>query len=71
MERVILSILWQASELMTTRDIDLELLVTNPISGFWRLMTKRVGVALHGQAGNGTVKRTQGPGMFVLWAIAR
>ncbi len=34
-------------------------------------MTKRVGVALRGQRGNGRVQSTQGPGQYMLWEIAR
>lgn len=36
-----------------------------------RRMTKRVGVALKAQRANGTVRLGQGPGMFVLWEVAR
>ncbi len=36
-----------------------------------RLMTKRVGAALRTQRANGTVKSEQGPGLFVLWEVAR
>ena len=36
-----------------------------------RLMTKRVGVALRGQRGNGLVRCDQGPGQYMLWEIAR
>jgi hypothetical protein len=35
----------------------------------YRLMTKRVGVALRGQ--RGTLRAMQGPGQYMLWEIAR
>ena len=66
MSRIILSVLRQASEPLTTERAldksDLRLL---------RLMTKRVGVALRGQRGNGLVRCDQGPGQYMLWEIAR
>ena len=75
MSRVILSILRQASEPMTTRDIALELLITRALDQsdvrLLKLMTKRVGVALRGQRDNGAVRAAQGPGQFVLWEILR
>jgi hypothetical protein len=37
----------------------------------FRLMVKRVGVALRTQRENGTVRSEQGPGQFVLWEVAR
>ena len=75
MSRVILSILRQATEPMTTRDIALELLVTRALDQsdvrLLRLMTKRVGVALRGQRDGGTVRTLPGPGQMVLWEVAR
>ena len=75
MSRVILSILRQASEPMTTRDIAVELLVTRALDRsdvrLLRLMTKRVGVALRGQKDGGTVRVLPGPGQMVLWEVAR
>ena len=70
MSRVILSILRQASEPMTTRDIALELLITRALDQsdirLLKLMTKRVGVALRGQRDSGVVRAAQGPGQMVL-----
>ncbi|MFZ0692992.1 MAG: hypothetical protein WAN51_02385 [Alphaproteobacteria bacterium] len=75
MTRVCLSILRQAVEPMTTRDIALELLVSRALDKndqrLLRLMTKRVAVALRGQMGNGLVKSQQGPGQFMLWEIIK
>ena len=75
MSRIILSILRQAAEPLTSRDIALELLVERALDKsdlrLLRLMTKRVGVALRGQKENGVVRCDQGPGQYMLWEIAR
>lgn len=75
MSRIILSILRQASEPLTTRDIALQLLVERALDKndlrLLRLMTKRVGVALRGQRGNGSLLSEQGPGQYMLWRVAR
>lgn len=75
MTRIVLSILRQAAEPLTTRDIALQLLVERALDKndqrLLRLMTKRVGVALRGQRENGAVKSQQGPGQYQLWEIAR
>jgi hypothetical protein len=75
MSRIILSVLRQASEPLTTRDIALQLLIERALDKsdlrFLRLMTKRVGVARRGQLGNGLVRCDQGPGQYMLWQIAR
>jgi hypothetical protein len=75
MSRIVLSILRQASEPMTSRDLATELLVTRALDRedqkLLRLMTKRVGVALRIQRDNGVVRSLDGPGQFVLWEVAR
>jgi hypothetical protein len=75
MSRIVLSILRQSAEPLTSRDIALELLVARAMDKRDRkllgLMTKRVGVALRTQRENGTVQSEQGPGQFVLWQVAR
>jgi hypothetical protein len=75
MSRIILSILRQASEPLTTRDIALQLLIERALDKsdlrLLRLMTKRVGVALRGQKENGVVRSDQGPGQYMLWEVAR
>ena len=75
MTRIVLSILRQAAEPLTTRDIALELLVSRALDKndqrLLRLMTKRVGVALRGQRDKGAVQSEQGPGQFMIWEIAR
>src|SRR5258705_914714 len=75
MSRIILSILRQASEPLTSRDIALQLLVERALDKsdqrLLRLMTKRVGVALRIQRENGAVKCDQGPGQYMLWELER
>ena len=75
MSRIILSILRQAAEPLTSRDIALELLVERALDKndqrLLRLMTKRVAVALREQRHKGVVACEQGPGQYMLWEIAR
>ncbi len=75
MSRIVLSILRQAAEPLTSRDVAVELLITRAMDRsdlkLLRLMTKRVGVALRTQRENGAVRSDQGPGQFVLWKVAR
>jgi hypothetical protein len=75
MTKAVLSILRQASEPLTARDIALEMLVTRALDKddqkLLALMTKRVGVALRLQRLNGIVCSSSGPGQFMLWEIAR
>jgi hypothetical protein len=75
MTRTVLSILRQAVEPMTTRDIALEMLVTRALNTedqkLLALMVKRVGVALRLQRNNGIVRSANGPGQFMLWEIER
>ncbi len=75
MSRIILSILRQAAEPLTTRDIALQLLVERALDKndlrLLRLMTKRVGVALRDRRTTGAVTSEQGPGQYMLWRINR
>ena len=75
MSRVVLSILRQAAEPLTTRDIALQMLVERALDKsdlrLLKLMCKRVGVALRGQRDSGRVVGSQGPGQFMLWEIVR
>src|SRR5258708_35324396 len=63
MSRIILSILRQAAEPLTSRDVALELLVERALDKddqrLLRLMTKRVSVALRLQRENGVVRCDQ------------
>lgn len=75
MTRIVLSILRQATEPLTSRDVALELLVERALDKndqrLLRLMTKRVGVALRLQKDKGAVRAEPGPGQYVLWEIDR
>ena len=75
MTRIVLSMLRQGAEPLTTRDIALELLIARAMDRndqrLLRLMTKRIGVALRGQRDKGAVRSDQGPGQYMLWEIAR
>ena len=75
MTRIVLSILRQAAEPLTTRDIALQMLVERALDKsdqrLLRLMTKRVGVALRGQRNHGAVRSSQGPGQYMVWEIVR
>jgi hypothetical protein len=75
MTKTVLSILRQAAEPLTSRDIALELLVTRALDKddqkLLALMTKRVGVTLRLQRVNGIVRSSTGPGQYMIWEIAR
>ena len=74
MTKAVLSILRQAAEPLTSRDIALELLVTRALDKddqkLLALMTKRVGVTLRLQRVNGIVRSATGPGQYMIWEIA-
>jgi hypothetical protein len=71
MTRMVLDILRQAAEPMTTRDIAFQLMVERALDNNDRrllnLMDKRVGVALRYQR---VAVSSQGPGQFMLWRLA-
>lgn len=75
MTRIVLSILRQAAEPLTARDVALELLVERALDKndqrLLRLMTKRVSVALRIQKDKGIVTAESGPGQYLLWQIAK
>jgi hypothetical protein len=75
MLRLVMSIMRQAAEPMTTRDVALQMLVERALDKndlkLLRLMTKRVGVVLRRQREAGFVQADQGPGQYMLWEIAR
>lgn len=75
MSRLILSVLRQAAEPLTGRDIAFELIVERALDKtdqrLIRLMSKRVAVALRHQKDNGLVKSHAGPGQYNLWEIVR
>ena len=75
MTRIVLSILRQAAEPLTSRDVATELLIERALDKsdqrLLRVMTKRAAVALRLQEDKGVVKAEQGPGQYVLWEINR
>lgn len=75
MARIILNILRQASEPLSTRDIAIELIASRALNRddqkLLRLMSRRVGVALRGQRDKGRVRSEQGPGQYQLWEMAK
>lgn len=75
MTRIVLGILRQASEPLTTRDIAVQLMKERALNSddvrLVRLMTKRCGVALRGQRDLKRVRSEQGPGQYMVWALVR
>jgi hypothetical protein len=75
MGRVIMGILRQAAEPLSTRDITVQLFVQRALNqndhGLFRLMCKRVGVSLRDYRNKGTVRFVDGPGMYNLWEVVR
>jgi hypothetical protein len=75
MTRIILDVLRQATEPLTTRDIAFQLMQERALDTgdvkMLRLMTKRCGVALRLQRDKGAVRSEQGPGQYMVWEIAR
>jgi len=69
-----MSILRQAVEPMTTRDIALETLVNRALNTedqkLLSLKVKRVGVALRLQRNNGIVRSASGPGQYMLGRLS-
>jgi hypothetical protein len=75
MTRVIMGILRQATEPMTTRDIAYQLLTERALDkndiGLVRLMTKRVAVSMRDYRTKGVVRSIEGPGQYNLWEMVR
>ncbi|AGK59547.1 hypothetical protein HYPDE_39393 [Hyphomicrobium denitrificans 1NES1] len=75
MTRIILGILRQATEPMTSSDIAVQLIAERALdqtdAKLQRLMTKRVGVALRGMRDRDVARSKAGPGMSVLWELAK
>lgn len=74
MTKAVLSILRQAAEPLTSRDIALELLVTRALDKddqkLLALTANRVGVTLRLQRVNGVVRSASGPVQYMVWEIA-
>jgi hypothetical protein len=75
MTRICLSILRQASEPLTARDIAYQLLTERALNRddqrLLRIMRSRVARALRLQRDKGVVQSEQGPGQYMLWQIIR
>jgi hypothetical protein len=75
MSRLVLSILRQAREPLTSREIAAQMLLEPAMDAedvkMLRVMTKRVSTALRDQRDRGTVKSEQGPGTYALWEVQR
>jgi hypothetical protein len=73
MSRVVLDVLRRAKEPMTTQELAKEIMKARglPVNDakLLRKMTKRAGVALRGQRGNGLVRSSQGNGLFMMWTM--
>jgi hypothetical protein len=74
MVRLVLSVLRQASEPLTTRDIAVQIMSERALDQddlrLVRLMAKRCGVCLRHLRDKKQVRANQGPGQFMLWEIA-
>jgi hypothetical protein len=75
MTRICLSILRQASEPLTSRDIAYQLLTERALNRddqrLLRLMRSRVATALRLQRDKGVVRSIEGPGQYLIWEINR
>jgi hypothetical protein len=75
MGRVLLGILRQATEPLSTRDIATAIMTQRALNledkALFRLMTKRVAVSLRDYRDKGTIRSMDGPGMYNLWEIVR
>jgi hypothetical protein len=75
MSRLVLSILLQAREPLTSREIAAQMLLERAMDAedvkMLRTMTKRVSTALRDQREKGRVKTEAGPGTYQLWEVER
>ena len=74
MSRIVLNILRQAKEPLTSREIAAQLILERGMAmddKLLRLMTKRCGVALRIQRDKGLAVSTEGNGFHLLWVIVR
>lgn len=75
MSRLVLSILRQAREPLTSREIAAQMLLERAMDAedvkMLRVMTKRVSTALRSQREAGRVRSQQGPGTYALWEVER
>jgi len=75
MSRLVLSILRQSREALTTREIAAQMLLERAMDAsdkaMLRTMTRRVGAALREQRDKGRVASEEGPGNYQLWEISQ
>jgi len=75
MGRLVLSILRQARDPLTTREIAAQMILERGLDAGDRkllpLMVRRVGAALRHQRERGLVVSSEGPGNYQLWGISR
>lgn len=74
MGRMVLSILRNAKEPITTREIASRMILERGLAmdaKLLRVMTKRVGAALREQRERGRVQSDEGPGTYQLWNVSR
>lgn len=75
MSRLVLSILRQSKEPLTTREIAAQMLLERAMDAedvrMLRTMTKRVAAALREQRDKGRAVSEDGPGTYQLWEVAR
>lgn len=75
MSRLVLSIVRQAREPLTTREIAAQMLLERAMAAddvkLLRTMTRRVASALRDQRDKGRVRSEDGPGTYQLWEVVR
>lgn len=75
MSRAILSMLRQAKQPMTTKEVALAIMENRGLDAgdekLVRKMTKRCGVALRAQRENGLISGQDGDGLYMMWQIVR
>ena len=75
MSRLVLTILRQSHDQLTTREIAAQMILERALNvddhKLFNLMMKRVGAALRHQRDKGLVVSSDGPGNYLLWTVAR
>jgi hypothetical protein len=75
MSRLVLTILRQSHDALTTREIAAQMILERALDAsdqkLLALMVRRVGSALRHQRDKDRVASTEGPGNYQLWALAR
>lgn len=75
MSRIVLLILRQSHDALTTREIAAQMILERALDAsdqkLMNLMIRRVGASLRHQRDKGRVESTEGPGNYQLWTVAR